>query len=606
MKKTLLAVALAPLYLQSPVFAADTSSDEVMVVTANRFEQSTQSVTAQVEVITREDIERIQAKSLTDVFRRLTGVQVTQNGGRGQNASLFVRGANSDQVLVLIDGIRFARAAKGAVDFSQLPITFVDRIEYVRGARASVYGSEAIGGVINIITLANSTSNDTTKVTAGLGSLDYKELSLSSGVQAGENGHLNISLGYDADDGYNVHPIEGVNDNDRHGFESRNALVGYVHNFNDEWAAFANLRAFENISQYDNSFGTMHDLKEAEVDNFTAASGIEYTAGQLSSQFQVNWQNQEQWNYSQSQGKDSLSVTEDELEQLNLQWNAQYQLNDALTLAGGIDWRDESYEVKSTDDKYDRDNIAYYGLLAADFERLFGELSLRLDDNEQFGSETTYNAGTGYRFSELLTVKASYGTSFKAPNLYQLYNSFYGNKDLDAESAESLELTFSGILADVRWSVTGYDTRIDDLIGYNFSTSKYYNESGESKLRGIEIVTEFDTDFISHQLSADFKDPEDKDGEQLKRRAKKMFKYNAIATFELVDVSLGYQYVGERPDFSEDLDAYSLFDVAANYYASEHLTLNARIDNLLDEEYETAGGYPAPERAYYLSATYEF
>ncbi|PSV42789.1 TonB-dependent vitamin B12 receptor [Photobacterium indicum] len=605
MKKTLLAVALAPLCLPSQVFAADESSNDVMVVTANRIKQSTESVTAQVEVITRQDIDRIQAKSLTDVFRRLTGVQVTQNGGRGQNASLFVRGANSDQVLVLIDGVRFARAAKGAVDFSQVPITFVDRIEYVRGARASVYGSEAIGGVINIITLANSTTNDTTKVTAGLGSLDYKELSLSSGLNVGDNGHLNISLGYDADDGYNVHPIAGVNDGDRHGFESRNGLVGYVHNFSDAWKGFANLRLFNNISQYDGSFGTSHDQKEAEVDNIALASGGEYTSGKLSSQFQVNWQNQEDWNYSKSSGKNSPFASNDELEQLNLQWNAQYQLNQQVTLAGGLDWRDESYLVKTSNDKYDRDNIAYYGLLAADFEHLFGDLSIRLDDNEQFGSETTYNAGAGYRFSELLVVKASYGTSFKAPNLYQLY-SIYGNQNLSAETADSLELTVSGILADVRWSVTGYDTRVDDLIDYNFSTSKYYNVSGESKLKGIEVVTEFETDFISHQLSADFKDPEDKDGEQLTRRAKEMFKYNATATFDLVDVSFGYQYVGERPDFSGELDAYSLFDVAANYYVTERLTLNARIDNLFDEEYETAGDYPAPERAYYLSTTYEF
>ncbi|WP_327790339.1 TonB-dependent receptor plug domain-containing protein, partial [Vibrio anguillarum] len=153
----------------SNLHAQEASADETMVVTANRFEQSTESVIAQVEVVTRQDIARIQAKSLTDVFKRLTGIQVTQNGGRGQQASIFVRGANSDQVLVLIDGIRFARAAKGGVDFSQLPIAFVDRVEYVRGARAAMYGSEAIGGVINIITVVSS-DNEETVVSAGLGS----------------------------------------------------------------------------------------------------------------------------------------------------------------------------------------------------------------------------------------------------------------------------------------------------------------------------------------------------------------------------------------------------------------------------------------------------
>ena len=152
MKKSALAITLASLlspvsYLQ----AQETSADETLVVTANRFEQAESNTLADVEVVTREDIDRIQAKTLPDVLRRLTGIQVTQNGGRGQLASLFVRGTSSDQVLVLVDGVRFARAAKGAVDFNQIPLTYVQRIEYVRGARASLYGSEAIGGVINII-----------------------------------------------------------------------------------------------------------------------------------------------------------------------------------------------------------------------------------------------------------------------------------------------------------------------------------------------------------------------------------------------------------------------------------------------------------------------
>lgn len=267
--------------------------------------------------------------------------------------------------------------------------------------------------------------------------------------------------------------------------------------------------------------------------------------------------------------------------------------------------RNEAYIVKPANTEYDRTNVAYFVALNADYEKAFGELSARLDDNEQFGTESTYNTGAGYRFSEWLVVKASYGTSFKAPNLYQLY-SYYGNETLEAEKAESFELTFSGVVSDVNWSITGYDTNVDSLIDYNFSTSKYYNSPGESQLRGLELVAEFETSFISHQLSADFKNPEDQEGEQLIRRAKETYKYNAVAGFEQFDLSLGYQYVGKRPDFSEELAAYSLFDVSVNYYANDHLTLNGRVENVTDEKYETAGGYPAPERAYYLTATYQF
>ncbi|MDF5262253.1 TonB-dependent receptor plug domain-containing protein, partial [Vibrio parahaemolyticus] len=179
--------------------AQETSTDETIVVTANRFEQAESRTLADVEVVTRQDIDRIQAKTLPDVLRRLTGIQVSQNGGRGQLASLFVRGTSSDQVLVLVDGVRFARAAKGAVDFNQIPLTYVQRIEYVRGARASLYGSEAIGGVINIITIARA-DEEGTKLSAGLGSLDYQELSVASGIKVTESGQLNIALGSESDD----------------------------------------------------------------------------------------------------------------------------------------------------------------------------------------------------------------------------------------------------------------------------------------------------------------------------------------------------------------------------------------------------------------------
>lgn len=600
MKKTLLAAAVASLFTHNSVSA----SDETMVVTANRFEQSTESVVAQVEVVTRQDITRIQAKSLTDVFKRLTGIQVTQNGGRGQNASIFVRGANSEQVLVLIDGIRFAKAAKGGVDFSQLPITFVDRVEYVRGARAAMYGSEAIGGVINIITVASS-DNEETAVSAGLGSRDYEELSLVSGTKVGESGHLNVSVGYDSDEGYNVKPLLGVNDGDRHGFESRNALIGYVHSFDQQWSGFANFRIFETISQYDGSFGTAHSYQEAEVQNSTVATGIKYSGSELKSEFLVNYQNQDNWNYTKSLGKNSSSAISDELEQLNVQWVNSYKVASALILSGGVDWRDEAYIVKPSNTEYDRTNVAYFAALNADTDKVFGELSLRVDDNEQFGTEATYNTGLGYRYAEWLVVKAAYGTSFKAPNLYQLYSA-YGNDKLEAEKADSFELTFSGLIKDIDWSITGYDTNVEDLIGYNNVTNKYYNTDGESQLRGVEMGVGFDTYFIYHQVSANFQDPEDQSGEQLIRRAKKIYKYNAVASFDEVDVSLGYQYVGERPDSSADLAAYSLFDASVNYYANENLILNGRIDNLTDEEYETAGGYPSPERTFYVNATYQF
>ncbi len=211
-------------------------------------------------------------------------------------------------------------------------------------------------------------------------------------------------------------------------------------------------------------------------------------------------------------------------------------------------------------------------------------------------------------------VKASFGTAFKAPNLYQQYDPTYGEKDLKPEESDAWELAFSGDVQGVFWSVTGYDYKITNLIDYHPTTYKYLNVDGETHIQGVELVAEFDTGIVQHQLSADYKDAEDDKGHQLQRRAKEMYKWNALVSFDKVDWSVSYQYVGKRPDVdystwpSQDitLSSYSLVDTAVTYYPNESTSISARIDNLFDEEYEMAKGYPAAERAYYLNVGYEF
>ncbi|KDM92176.1 TonB-dependent vitamin B12 receptor [Photobacterium galatheae] len=610
MKKTLLAVALAPLCLQSSLVSAQNTTEKTMVVTANRFEQSHKSTLADIEIVTRQDIDQMQAKTLPDVLRRLTGVQITQNGGRGQLASIFVRGTDSDQVLVLVDGVRFSRAAKGAVDFNQIPLTYVQRIEYVRGARASLYGSEAIGGVINIITIARA-DEESTNANVGLGSLDYQEISVASGVKVSDKGQVNLALGSVSDEGYNVHPVTGLNDGDRHGFDSKNGLLGYVHHFDKQWSAFGNFRIYENVYQYDSSYSS-RKYSESEKDDLSATVGAKFQSEEMMSELQLVTQKQKSWDYEQSQGK--MSGTQDKLEQQNILWTNSYLFNDSVVLAGGFDWRKESYADKVAKKTFDRTNSAVFGLASARINNMSLEASSRLDENEKFGSEFTYNLAAGYQFIPELGLKASFGTAFKAPSLYQQYDPKYGTKDLKPEESEAWEIGFSGVVREVYWSLTGYDYRINNLIDSHPVTYEYQNVNGESHIQGIELVAEFETSIIQHQLSADYKDAEDADGHQLQRRAKEMYKWNALVSFEQVDWSVSYLYVGKRPELDYStfptsnvtLASYSLFDTAVSYYANESTTLSARVANLFDEDYETALGYPAAERAYYLTIGYQF
>ncbi|BDP15152.1 hypothetical protein TUM13926_27450 [Escherichia coli] len=163
-------------------WAQDTSPD-TLVVTANRFEQPRSTVLAPTTVVTRQDIDRWQSTSVNDVLRRLPGVDITQNGGSGQLSSIFIRGTNASHVLVLIDGVRLNLAGvSGSADLSQFPIALVQRVEYIRGPRSAVYGSDAIGGVVNIITTRDHPG---TEISAGWGSNSYQNYDVSTQQQLG-------------------------------------------------------------------------------------------------------------------------------------------------------------------------------------------------------------------------------------------------------------------------------------------------------------------------------------------------------------------------------------------------------------------------------------
>ena len=180
-KKSLLCTALSVTAFSG--WAQDTSPD-TLVVTANRFQQPRSAVLAPITVVTRQDIDRWQSTSVNDVLRRLPGVDIAQYGGMGQNSSISIRGTNASHVLVLIDGVRLNLAGvSGAADLSQFPVSLVQRIEYIRGPRSAVYGSDAIGGVVNIITTREKPG---TELTAGVGSNGYQNYDVSTQQQLGE------------------------------------------------------------------------------------------------------------------------------------------------------------------------------------------------------------------------------------------------------------------------------------------------------------------------------------------------------------------------------------------------------------------------------------
>lgn len=607
MNKSLLAVAVASLLpYASFSFAQDTSADETVVVTANRFEQKQASVLSATTVISRQEIEQYQANSLTEVLRRVPGVEIAQNGGRGHNASVFMRGTNSDHVLVLVDGVRIDSAA-GSVAINHFPLGLVERLEVIRGPGAAMYGSDAVGGVINIITRSHR-GNNLKQVTAGIGSNQTRKGDVVAKADVNEQGHLQLAAGFEKTDGYDIKSTQtGVD----YGYESQNLMGGYEHRFNDNWLGYVSASWFDSDVEYNSSGSVYHGFS----DNQSFTGQLNYEGAKLKSLVTLNYQQTENLDYSQSEGKDNAS-TRANIDLTQIQWANIYQLNEYVELGGGVDGRRESL----SDDALSYGSAHKLAGESRDTKGIFGsgkltisdwvlEANVRHDKHDKYDGHTTWSVAAGYKLGEYHRVRASYGTAYKAPS----YSDLTTTPDLEAEESRNIEVGVSGDYSFARWNISAYDNKVDNLIIWYEGSSGWYSDNVDARIKGLEMDVNFDTGPVNHTLVAEFKDHEDDNGVQLARRAKQNYKWITSAQFGDVEVNTTYTFTGKRLDLpkteatDEDyIPATNLWDVSLGYWVSDAFVVRTRVENLFNEQYETAVGYRSPERAYYLNASYQF
>lgn len=593
-------------------WAQDSSSD-TMVVTANRFQQPVNTVLAPVSVVTRQDIDRWQSQSLTDVMRRLPGVDIAQNGGMGQLSSVFIRGTNSSHVLILVDGIRLNQAGvSGSSDLSQFPISLVQRIEYVRGPRSAVYGSDAIGGVINIIT---TREKDGTTLNAGVGSNGYQDYNASTQQKIGDNTRVTLSGDYTYSKGYDVVADGnngGVAQPDRDGFMSKTLYGALEHSFSDEWSAFVRGYGYDNRTAYDGYSSPYSTVDTRQLYSQTWDAGVRFNNDIFHSQLLSSYSHSKDYNYDPNLGRYDSTATLDEVQQYNLQWANSVDIGHG-NIGAGVDWQKQSTEPGTSyvTNGYDLRNTGIYLTGLQQLGDFTFEGAARGDDNSQFGTHGTWQGSAAWEFVEGYRFVASYGTAFKAPNLGQLYG-FYGNEDLDPEESKQWEGAFEGLTAGVNWRLSGYRNDVDNLIDYDSHLQKYYNV-GKARMKGVEASASFDTGPLAHTVSYDYLDARDaQTNELLLRRAKQQVKYQLDWQVYDFDWGLTYHYLGSRYD--TDFNTYqtvkmggvSLWDVAVSYPITSNLTVRGKIANLFDKDYETVYGYETAGREYTLSGSYTF
>ncbi|EDJ1070995.1 TonB-dependent vitamin B12 receptor BtuB [Salmonella enterica] len=600
-------------------WAQDTSPD-TLVVTANRFQQPVNSVLAPTDVVTREDIQRWQSKDLNDVMRRLPGVDISQSGGMGKSSSLYIRGTESRHVLVLIDGVPMARAGiSNAIDIGQLPVSLVQRIEYIRGSRSAVYGSGAIGGVVNIITMSN---DEKSQINAGMGSDGYQTYDGIMNKRFGDT-IVTAAGAYETTRGFNIQPDSPYNgDSDRDGYRNKLFWGGVQHKFNDNVSGFFRGYGYTANSDYDQgSYGYVGGNDEAQ--NYTQSwdAGLQYSSGIYSSQLIANYQHIKDYNYSNDLGRYAGDASLDNMEQRYIQWGNSVEVGHGA-VSGGADWKQEKLTSSSTTkaDTYKRDTTGLYLTGQQQIDSVTLEASGREDHDEQFGWHGTWQTAAGWEFVDGYRATLSYGTGFLAPSLGQQYGatrfaSSYGpgiaaNPNLKPEESRQWEAGIDGLTGPLDWRLSAYHYKVQNLIDYK--DNQYVNLKSAT-IKGLEWTGNITTGPVDHHLTLQYVDPrDDETNKVLYRRAKQQVKYELTGQIFELGWNVMYQYLGERydKDFDNNRDVkmggLSLWDIGVSYPVTSHLTVRGKIANLFDKDYETVYGYQTAGREYTLSGSYTF
>ncbi len=612
-----LLVALTMPLLPHLAHAAAVTTLDPVIVTATRTSEPSSHTLAAVTVIERADIERQQARSVPEVLRGIPGISLAQNGGAGHLTTLFLRGTNSDHVLVLIDGVPVGSATAGLTALENLPLAQVERIEVVRGPRSSLYGSEAIGGVIQIFTKKGGGAlTPQFSITGGTLNTSSVTAGLSGG---GEHGWFNLGTNLDRTDGINAcsgrpAPFAGCGviqpDRDRYRNLGVSLRGGYA--FSDAVQFDAHLLRSENRADYD---GSIFAGDTARADQQVV--GASATFKPLTA-WTVIFAGGQSWDLARAylDGIDPQRVSTFETTRTTGSVQNNFALTPTQHISLGVDALSDAIASSTTYHVTSRDNVGSFGAYQGQFGAVRVTLGLRQDDNQQFGTHATGSAALGYQFDNGLQLTLAHGTAFKAPSFNNLYYPNYGNPALDPEQSRSWELGASGALplaldAAGRWGLNLYQTEIDDLIQFNPATWTAANIN-RARIVGVEATATARLFAWDVNANVTVMNPEDRSpgstrGNVLARRPEQTAQVAIDRQFERWSVGSTVFFAGRRfddPANTTRLDGYALVDFRTEYALNSTWQVQARLENAFDEHYETSAWFNQLGRAAYLTLRY--
>ena len=617
---TLVTALAAPFLIAPPAVSQDARRLEEVVVTATRLPTPIEEVASAISVITQADIERHQYQTLDEALSATPGLAVVRLGPVGTLTSVFTRGTESNHTLVLLDGIEIGdpSTADGAFDFSKILLEDVERIEIVRGPQSTLYGSDALGGVVNIITRRGA---GPIRTRASIESGTQRTFVEHAGV-SGSRGRFSFRLGaqHYLTEGESVtpprlRPAGAIDENDGYENASVSARLGLATDLFD----------FDLIGRYIDT--------EVELDTSAEDPDTEGNSWQRFGRAQASFglfggmiENRLGFGYTDYDRKntdfaDSLSADfsyeTNEGDKIKADWQSDIQAFSDHVISLGLETEKEEAESASSfssgfvsvTDESARTDAGFAQVQSRLGEALSTAIGVRADDHERFSTEVTWRASAVYRVAPWGTrFKAAYGTGFKAPSLQQLFGAnsfggfgiFIGNPNLKPETSEGFDVGLEQTLLDgrVRTGLSYFEINIDDLIDFNATFTSLLNED-KADIYGLEGFVALEPDPRT-SLRADYTYTRSEDGaglDLLRRPKHKLSLDAAWRPSEALSFSAGVVFTGRRTDidavsFTRIITpSYALTRLAGSLQLGESWTLFGRIDNALDKDYQTADGF---------------
>lgn len=570
-----------------------------ITVTATAAPEKVADVPATVDVVSAAEISDRKAGQAIDLLRTLPGLELVQAGSRGKATSLFSRGTNSSHTLVLWNGIELNDPYLGGFDWSTLATDGVERIEVVRGPYSALYGSSALGGVVQLVTRrGGAQSGQVGQVRLEAGSHDFAR---GGGSAGGKLGGLAVDL--------SAHLRRGQGEVDNDFYDGQEVDLGLDGALGDSARLGALVRWGKSAIGIPFDFaGTPSPRRQQTFDTTSIAVPFSWNVAAWHLDAQVA---RTATDLSFGDADDPFAASAAEAGRDQARVVLRRSLGEDFEATGGADW--DRQQVQTRDafgpglDEESQRTWAAFGQLSWTHGPLRVDAGLRRDVNDAFGAATSTKAGVAWAMTSAWRLRASYGEAFRAPSLADLFYPGFSNPDLQPERSQSYEVAVDGGTGPWRTAVALFENDLDNLIEFDFVTFVPQN-LGRARARGIEGSLAGRFGGFDARLVATWLDAENLDtGKRLLRRPDESASLVVFARPGELTLGGVLRYVGDRTDFGDvALDAYTTLDLSLAWRVAGRWEPFVRVENVLDHSYEEAAGYPAPGASFHAGFDLRF